>query len=76
MGGIIVGALKQRILMLVLMIIVFVSGGVAFKNQTVMAIKAPPEAKLQVPHPSEVTKHYNLFIFRLALEVLKIQVRS
>jgi hypothetical protein len=25
-----------------------------FKNQTVMAIKAPPEAKLQVPHPSEV----------------------
>ncbi len=29
--------------------------GVArFKNQTVMAIKAPPEAKLQVPHPSEV----------------------
>jgi len=26
-----------------------------FKNQTVMAIKAPPEAKLQVPHPSEVS---------------------
>ena len=25
-----------------------------FANQTVMAIKAPPEAKLQVPHPSEV----------------------
>jgi hypothetical protein len=25
-----------------------------FRNQTVMAIKAPPEAKLQVPHPSEV----------------------
>ena len=25
-----------------------------FKNQTVMAINAPPEAKLQVPHPSEV----------------------
>lgn len=25
-----------------------------FSNQTVMAIKAPPEAKLQVPHPSEV----------------------
>ena len=25
-----------------------------FKNQTVMAIKAPPEAKLTVPHPSEV----------------------
>merc|ERR1719273_954992 len=24
-----------------------------FANQTVMAIKAPPEAKLQVPHPSE-----------------------
>merc|ERR1712223_1919671 len=24
-----------------------------FSNQTVMAIKAPPEAKLQVPHPSE-----------------------
>ena len=31
--------------------------GVArFKNQTVMAIKAPPEAKLQVPHPSEVSR--------------------
>ena len=26
-----------------------------FSNQTVMAIKAPPEAKLQVPHPSEVS---------------------
>ena len=26
-----------------------------FKNQTVLAIKAPPEAKLHVPHPSEVT---------------------
>ena len=25
-----------------------------FAKQTVMAIKAPPEAKLQVPHPSEV----------------------
>jgi hypothetical protein len=24
-----------------------------FKSQTVMAIKAPPEAKLHVPHPSE-----------------------
>ena len=27
-----------------------------FAKQTVMAIKAPPEAKLQVPHPSEVCK--------------------
>ena len=26
-----------------------------FTNQTVMAIKAPPEAKLQVPHPSDVS---------------------
>ena len=25
-----------------------------FKDQTVLAIKAPPEAKLHVPHPSEV----------------------
>ena len=33
-----------------------------FRNQTVMAIKAPPEAKLQVPHPSEVRhKHYLVF---------------
>ena len=29
-----------------------------FKNQTVMAIKAPPEAKLQVPHPSEGMQIY------------------
>ena len=29
-----------------------------FANQTVMAIKAPPEAKLQVPHPSEVSDCY------------------
>ena len=28
-----------------------------FTNQTVMAIKAPPEAKLQVPHPSDVSLH-------------------
>ena len=26
-----------------------------FINQTVMAIKAPPEAKLHVPHPEEVS---------------------
>lgn len=31
-----------------------------FKNQTVMAIKAPPEAKLTVPHPSEVRGRINL----------------
>ncbi len=29
-----------------------------FKNQTVMAIKAPPEAKLHVPHPSDGLKIY------------------
>ncbi|TRY71494.1 hypothetical protein TCAL_12612 [Tigriopus californicus] len=29
-----------------------------FRNQTVMAIKAPPEAKLQVPHPSEGMQIY------------------
>lgn len=29
-----------------------------FKNQTVMAIKAPPEAKLHVPHPSEGLQIY------------------
>jgi hypothetical protein len=26
-----------------------------YKHQTIMAIKAPPEAKLQVPHPSQVS---------------------
>ena len=31
-----------------------------FKKQTVMAIKAPPEAKLQVPHPSEVKFWHDL----------------
>lgn len=29
-----------------------------FKNQTVIAIKAPPEAKLQVPHPSDAMQIY------------------
>lgn len=29
-----------------------------FKNQTVLAIKAPPEAKLHVPHPSEGLQIY------------------
>jgi len=29
-----------------------------FRNETVMAIKAPPEAKLQVPHPSEGMQIY------------------
>eukprot|EP00095_Tigriopus_kingsejongensis_P003384 maker-scaffold153_size302544-snap-gene-2.25 protein:Tk03384 transcript:maker-scaffold153_size302544-snap-gene-2.25-mRNA-1 annotation:"transcription factor e2f3" len=29
-----------------------------FKHQTVMAIKAPPEARLQVPHPSEGMQIY------------------
>ena len=29
-----------------------------FINQTVMAIKAPPEAKLHVPHPEEVSLDY------------------
>ena len=37
-----------------------------FANQTVMAIKAPPEAKLQVPHPSEVR-----ITFVLALHMSK-----
>lgn len=26
-----------------------------YRHQTIMAIKAPPEAKLQVPHPSQVS---------------------
>ena len=34
-----------------------------FKNQTVMAIKAPPEAKLQVPHPSEVSPNTYCYPF-------------
>jgi cobalt-zinc-cadmium resistance protein CzcA len=41
MGGIIVGALKQRILMLVLMIVVFVGGAVAFKNLNIEAYPDP-----------------------------------
>ena len=32
-----------------------------FTNQTVMVIKAPPEAKLQVPHPSEVRFEFSRF---------------
>ena len=37
-----------------------------FINQTVMAIKAPPEAKLHVPHPEEVSLdwfHYTVWTF-------------
>ena len=29
-----------------------------FKNQTIIAIKAPPEAKLHVPHPSDGLQIY------------------
>ena len=32
-----------------------------FTNQTVMAIKAPPEAKLQVPHPSDVSLQHTVW---------------
>jgi hypothetical protein len=31
-----------------------------YRHQTIMAIKAPPEAKLQVPHPSQVSMNWIL----------------
>lgn len=41
MGGVIVTALKQRVLMLVLMIVVFIGGAVAFKNLNIEAYPDP-----------------------------------
>ena len=45
-----------------------------FANQTVMAIKAPPEAKLQVPHPSEVRIIFILLAFNYS--VLKFLLKK
>jgi transcription factor E2F2 len=37
-----------------------------YRHQTVMAIKAPPEAKLQVPHPSQVSMEWVLKYFNMS----------
>ena len=42
-----------------------------FKNRTVIAIKAPPETRLEVPDPKEVSLFIYLFIYLLSIKYLE-----